>query len=103
MSVDKDQLSRPELKKLIPVYEDFINAQGLTVKTLTGNQNMATPKRIINQGKTITSTKEIAELINNNNIEKIEEMRTHFKEPVIDPMEILKRTIPKHLNFKKQR
>ena len=31
MSVDKDQLSRPELKKLIPVYEDFINAQGLTI------------------------------------------------------------------------
>ena len=66
-----------------------------SLKELAGQDKITTPRTIIHEGDTVTSPKELAEILNNHFIETVKTTREEFPDPRMSPIEILEKTMPR--------
>ena len=66
-----------------------------TAKSLVGKASIQPPRKIIFEGKIITSLKTISGLINEFYIQKIKKIRDNFRTHNVAPIDILKKLISK--------
>ena len=66
-----------------------------TIKELAGAKTIQTPRTIIDGGATVTSPKQIANVLNERFVDKIETIRAGFTPPKIDPIELLRELAPR--------